>query len=158
MRTCECEAGFAYRGNECTVGSSGSSGNTRPSGGGADAASERAPWSRARIAVIAQKRVIVGVHAIVTVKDGMAALDGLKLPGAFAEVRGNDKQVQAMGNGGAAALLREVQVRKGHQPSSGYLLKPAQPSSPSIELVAWNTGEPVRDYNASHAEHQIYDI
>ena len=96
--------------------------------------------------------------ASVTVKDGMAALDGLKLPGTFAEVRGNDKQVQAMGNGGAAALLGEVQVRKGHQPSSGYLLKPAQPSSPSIELVAWNTGEPVRDYNASHAEHQINDI
>lgn len=158
MRSCQCDAGYTYRGNACVDGSTGPAGNNKPPSPGTDDSAkppEPAPWSRARISAIARKRVIVGMHAIVTVKDGFAALDGLRLPGAFAQVRGDEKQVQAMGNGGFAALLPEVQVRKGYQRSSGYLLRPAQPKSPSIEFVAWNTGEPIKDHNASHAEHQF---
>ena len=111
------------------------------------------PWSRSRIAVIAHKRVIVGIHAIVIVKG--KALEGIKMPTAFATLRGDDKQVAALGNGGTVALLPEIQVKKSYQPSSGYMLKPTDASSSVLEFIAWNSGEPVRDYNASHAEYQF---
>lgn len=121
------------------------------------AAAPPPPWGKARIADIAKKKVIVGMHATVTLKDGANATDGLKLPAAFAQIRGNDKQVKALGNGGEAALLPQVQVRKGHQPSAGYLLKPQASQPSALEFVSWNTGEPVKDHNASHAEHQFYE-
>lgn len=123
----------------------------------ADKKTEPLPWSRKRIAEISGKRVIVGMHAKVTLKDGVAALDGLRPTTAFAQLKGNPKQVDALGNGGVVAQLPEIQVRKGHQRSSGYILKPANPKSSAIEFVSWNTGEPVQDYNASHAEHQFCD-
>lgn len=115
------------------------------------------PWGKARIADIAKRKVTVGMHATVTLEDGANATDGLKLPAAFAQIRGNDKQVKALGNGGEAALLPQIQVRKGHQPSAGYLLKPQASQPSTLEFVSWNTGEPVKDHNASHAEHQFYD-
>jgi hypothetical protein len=40
------------------------------------------------------------------------------------------------------------------QPSAGYIIKP-EPGSSTLEVVAWNTGQPVRSHNISHAEKQF---
>jgi len=117
------------------------------------------PWSKARIAAVSNRSTIsVGMHATVTMKEELAALDKLTLPAAFSQFNGNNKQIDAMGNGGIAAWLPDSVDKKGYQPAAGLLLKPVDPKSSAIEFVTWNTGAQNKDFNASHAEYQFYNF
>ena len=72
-----------------------------------------------------------------------------------------DKSVaKTVGGTGAAGSLPEVPVprhagaKAGSQPSAGYVIEPGA-GADSLEIVAWNTGQPLSESNISHAERQV---
>lgn len=134
---------------------------------GPDQDGERAIFAEAsekkRIAAIARKRVTVAVSAKIVV-EGETVLQGMERRGertaAFAQFSG--ERAEAIGGSGRAALLPEVSqpprtaAKKGSQPSSGLILEPAS-ASRELEVVAWNTGQPNKEHNTSHAERQFVE-
>jgi len=58
------------------------------------------------------------------------------------------------------AILPQVRMpgtpakRGSHQPESGYVVQPAAQSR-TIEILGYNTSDPLRDANVSHAEKQV---
>lgn len=72
------------------------------------------------------------------------------------------EQQQALGGTGRAAQLPAVTqpprtaARKGDQPSAGVIVEPPA-GSREIEVLAWNTGQPNRSHNTSHAERQFVE-
>lgn len=70
---------------------------------------------------------------------------------------------EALGGSGKAALLPEVsqgadtRAKVGYtQRSSGFIIEPEKTSS-ELEVVSWNTSEPKKSANISHAERQIFE-
>ncbi|WP_380681795.1 hypothetical protein [Salinigranum sp. GCM10025319] len=105
------------------------------------------------------RTVTVGMQARITVSEGPVT-EGLKTAG-FAEL--DELRAAALGGTGRAAVLPEVtqppgtRAREGStQPSSGLVVEPS-PRSPELEVLAWNTGGPVRGSNVSHAERQFVE-
>ena len=112
-----------------------------------------------RIRVAANRDIIVGMHATVNVGEG-AVVEGLAGAG-FSQFRG--ARAAALGPTGRAAVLPEVSQppkspgRAGFsQPSAGLIVEPVA-GSRTLEVMAWNTREPLRGYNVSHAERQFME-
>ena len=117
------------------------------------------PWSKERITVIANRsKISVGMHATVTMKENVAPLDGLTRYAAFAQLSETDKRTAALGNGGIVSALPGVETKYETHKSSGYMLKPTESNPSIVEFVTWNVGEPMKDFNATHAEHQFYNF
>lgn len=72
------------------------------------------------------------------------------------------ERAQAVGPTGRAALIPMVEqpnwdpARSGGQPSSGLIVEPTE-GSHTLEALAYNTREPVKGSNVSHAERQIVE-
>ncbi|WP_454778182.1 phage tail protein [Georgenia muralis] len=124
---------------------------------------------RRRIVKLVRKRVIVGVSASVTMREGESPLAELARPRGpgrydfgeslnFYEV-GADR-AEALGGTGRAAPLPPVPqppgtpARQGSQPSGGVVVEPTEGSG-TLEILAWNTSAPVTQSNTSHAERQF---
>lgn len=135
---------------------------------------------KSRVAKLIHKRVTVAISARVEVK-GEPVLTGIlqgpqrmrtsryggetvfpgEAPIAF-NAGYSQEQQQALGGTGRAATLPAVSqpprtaARKGDQPSGGLIVEPT-PGSREIEVLAWNTGQPNRSHNTSHAERQFVE-
>jgi hypothetical protein len=135
---------------------------------------------KSRVAKLIHKRVTVAISARVQVK-GEPVLTGIlqgpqrmrtssyggetvfpgEAPIAFRPGYSQEQQ-QALGGTGRAATLPPVSqppgtaARKGDQPSAGVIAEP-QAGSREIEVLAWNTGQPNRAHNTSHAERQFVE-
>ncbi|MGB4911913.1 MAG: DUF4157 domain-containing protein [Candidatus Dechloromonas phosphoritropha] len=110
-----------------------------------------------RIRDIAGKDIYVGVWGEIKMKDGKVSTVGLRNT-RFDKL---DKSVaKTVGGTGAAGSLPEVPVprhagaKAGSQPSAGYVIEPGA-GADSLEIVAWNTGQPLSESNISHAERQV---
>jgi hypothetical protein len=110
-----------------------------------------------RIQTLANKRVIVGVQAKITVT-GAPAVEGLGRGTAFSAV---DERIAA-GLGGPirtaglpdVTLPNWVRAREGSQKPAGVVVEP-DPGAHELEVLAWNTGQPQLQSNVSHAEAQV---
>jgi len=131
-----------------------------------------------RIASLIAKKVTVGVSTKITFKDEASPLEGMmhgpkspkaESPLAFAKkidpvtwkpIEGaspfSPSQQQAL-EGANAALLPSVGNLQNFQPQAGYVVAPAAGSN-TLELLSWNSSEPVRFDNLSHAEKQAVEF
>jgi hypothetical protein len=115
----------------------------------------------ARFNTLAGRNVIVGVQAIIKAKaTGPPVVQGLQ-SGTFTQFQG--ERAGALGPSGRAGQLSPVRQpqdiggrRGSHQPPAGLVVEPPQ-GAHHLEAFAWNTRDPVRGDNASHAERQIID-
>ncbi|ABF40145.1 hypothetical protein Acid345_1142 [Candidatus Koribacter versatilis Ellin345] len=116
--------------------------------------------SEERVRNIAGKDIYVGMRARIKMKGGKVITKGLRNT-RFDPV--DPARAQAIGGKDPrAAQLPEVTVpsyagaKKGSQKSSGFVIQPAE-GADSLEVVAWNSGDPLRESNISHAERQFID-
>ena len=133
---------------------------------------------RKRVAKLMHKRISVAVSATIRVKEGKEVMAGLfrgpsverlrsgtlqQWPGEepkFAEFRSYQKE--ALGGTGRAAMLQPVsqppgtRAKSGDQPSGGLIVEP-KPGASELEILTWNTSQPERGHNVSHAERQFID-
>ena len=130
---------------------------------------------RSRVAKLVHKKVTVAVSAKIEVT-GDPVLTGLtrgpeiqrERSGAervwpaetFNYAKFHDLQKEALGGTGSAAMLPQVSqpprtaARKGSQPSGGLIVEP-KAGSHILEILSWNTSQPERGHNVSHAEKQF---
>ncbi len=113
-----------------------------------------------RIRIISgKKNIYVGVRVKIRMKQGAAITEGLR---STEFVKLDKSRAAAIGGEGSAAVLPDVTVPKhagakaGSQRSAGFVIKPA-PGADSLEVVAWNTGQPLKESNISHAEAQFIE-
>jgi hypothetical protein len=133
---------------------------------------------RKRVAKLMHKRISVAVSATIKVNEGKEVMAGIfrgptlerlrsgtiqQWPGEdprFAEFRSYQKE--ALGGTGRAAMLQPVsqppgtRAKSGDQPSGGLIVEPT-PGASELEILTWNTSQPERGHNVSHAERQFID-
>jgi hypothetical protein len=117
--------------------------------------------SEERIRTIAGKKIYVGMRAKIKMKGGKAVANPARNT-KFDQL--DPERAAAIGKSGTgrAAQLPDVPLPKhagakaGSQPSAGFVIEPA-PGADSLEVVAWNTGKPLKETNISHAERQFID-
>ncbi len=132
---------------------------------------------RERVAQLVHKKIIVAISAQIQVK-GEPVLTGILRGPQIERTRGggevawpgetmrfsefHEEQKEALGGTGRAATLPPVPqpprtaARKGDQPSAGLIVEPP-PESRELEVLAWNTSQPNRGHNTSHAERQFIE-
>lgn len=132
---------------------------------------------RKRVAELAHKKITVAISATIRV-EGEPVLSGLlygqraeRAPSGaetlwppetlqFAEF--HEAQKESLGGTGSAAVLPPVPqppgtpAKKGSQPSGGLIVEP-EAASRELEILAWNTSQPKRGHNVSHAERQFIE-
>ena len=143
--------------------------------GGREILAEASP--RERVAALKVKTITVAISAKINVK-GEPVLTGMlhgpqlerssggaeKLWPAetlsFAEF--HESQKEGLGGTGRAGALPPVPqpphtpAKSGDQPSAGLIVEP-EAGSRELEILAWNTSQPERGHNVSHAEKQFVE-
>lgn len=122
---------------------------------------------RKRVARLIRKRVTVAISATITMKEGEEPVEGLARPrgpgrydfGESITFRPMDNAEALGGTGRASPLTPVLQppgtpARRGSQRSGGVVIEP-EPGSSTLEVLAWNTSQPERGHNVSHAERQF---